>query len=59
MGGGGSSPSAAAPAPQAPAGKPRADQNGHKAVKQNRTEGSPLGRPLLTPEQAKPQGLLG
>lgn len=39
---------AGAPAPPEPIGVPKRDPNEpHKAVKQNRTEGSPLSRPLL------------
>ena len=50
--GGGGGSSAAAPAPAQPVGVPKTDPNVRKAVKQNRTEASPIGRPLLTPEQA-------
>jgi len=61
LGGGGSS-NAGAPAPSEPKGVPKRDPNKHKAVSQNRTEESPLSRPLLPPggiEPHKDKGLIG
>lgn len=47
MGFGGGSSNAGAPAPPEPKGVPKADPNPKPAIRQNRTEASPLSRPLL------------
>jgi len=62
----GSSSKAATPAPAEPVGEVKGDPNYKPPVEQNRTEGSPLARPLLAPggtstygTQKKPNNLIG
>ena len=61
MGFGGGSKSSAPPASTSePVGEVAVDNEPKPAGMQNRTEGSPIGRPLLTPKEAEPpKNLLG
>ncbi len=54
FGGGGSKAAPVTAAPE-PVGTPAVENDPKPAGMQNRTEASPLGRPLLTPDEAKPR----